>query len=263
MQKTSSITLVATPIKTTIWNCTSQTSAVKQWASDLSRVVSAGFKLQDLEMAGRAVLLEHDDIGLAQEYTHFVASEVGVQFVFISCETMLTIDTWLKWIPTDKPTLIYLEPGIWMSKDLSADDDNEWPLIPDFDEDKGISFRVQLINFITRQKLNRKCIFVTAVQTNAQIDTSLKRVGLFDRRIVISNLDYSSKASIFIDRVGIDKIDTSITSDLNRLGCLINHVFPRSRQRELFYKAVQRLAWRKKGKINFKDLIIFATYGTS
>ena len=44
---------------------------------------------------------------------------------------------------------------------------------------------------------------------------------------------------------------------------MIHHEFPRKRQRDIFFQAVKRLAWRTKRKVTYQDLVIFAAYGTS
>ena len=245
----------------TIWNRTSQTSAIKQWANDLTRIASSKFSLEDSMLAGRAVLLQNDDLDLMEEYVRFIATQVGLHLCVVKNDNITAIHEWIKSIAKDKLTLVYLEPGAWMSKDLIEDDDAEWPVVPDFDEGKAATFRKNLTEMLVNQGKNYRFIFVTSIQSVDQMDVSLRKAGLFDRRIIISELDYETEASIFIERVGASRLDNEITADLKRLGCLIHHEFPRTRQRELFCQAVMRLSWQRKDKVTFQDLVQFAAYG--
>ena len=245
----------------TIWNRTCQKSAIKQWASDLTRIASSKFNFEDSILAGRAVLLQNDDLDLMEEYVRFIATQVGLQLCVVKNDNITAIHEWIKSIAKDKLTLVYLEPGAWMSKDLIDDDDTEWPVVPDFDESKAATFRKNLVEMLTNQGKNYRFILVTSIQSVDQMDASLRKAGLFDRRIIISELDYETEASIFIERIGASRLDSEITADLKRLGCLIHHEFPRTRQRELFYQAVMRLSWQRKDKVTYQDLVQFAAYG--
>lgn len=247
----------------TVWDFTLKTSAVKQWAEDLASIANSNFKTNDLALAGRGVLLEHYDVEAIEGYAQSVAKQAGLHFLAIRNENILDIDGWYNSLAKFKPTLVYLEPGVWMSKGLAGDEDNEWPHIPDFSDEKAAIFRKKLASKLFSNSRSYKYVAVAGIQSHHQIDFSLRKVGLFDRRIVLSDLDFEAKAKLFVKRIGVDILDCSITLNLRRLGCLIHHEFPRLRQRELFIQAVKRLAWRMKRKVGFQDLVIFAVYGTS
>ena len=263
VQKLSSTQRTSQPIVQTMWDCTSETSAVKQWANDLNRIVNANFKLAEISLAGRGVLLQHDDIYSIEEYARFAADQAGLNFFLVTNDIILSIEDWFKSIPKDQPTLVYLDPGIWLSKGLAEDEENEWPQLPEFDEAKASSFRKELASKLFSNSKHYKFFLVTGIQSHNQVDPSLRKAGLFDRRIILPDLDYDSKASLFFKNIGANKLDTTITSDRKRLGCMIHHEFPRKRQRDLFFQAVKRLAWRTKRKVTYQDLVIFAAYGTS
>ena len=260
MQKIADNTIPGLAAKT-IWNRTCQTSAIKQWANDLTRIASSKFNLEDSILAGRAVLLQNDDLDLMEEYVRFIATQVGLNLCVVKNDNITAIHDWTKLVAKDKLTLVYLEPGAWMSKDLMEDEDAEWPVVPDFDEGKAATFRKNLAEMLANQGKSYRFILVTSIQSVGQIDPSLRKARLFDRRIIVSELDYETEASIFIERVGACRLDNEITADLKRLGCLIQHEFPRTRQRELFYQAVMRLSWQRKDKVTYQDLVQFAAYG--
>ena len=126
VQKLSSTQRTSQPIAQTMWDCTSETSAVKQWANDLNRIVNANFKSAEISLAGRGVLLQHDDIYSIEEYARFAADQAGLKFFLVTNDIILSIEDWFKSIPKDQPTLVYLDPGIWLSKGLAEDEENEW-----------------------------------------------------------------------------------------------------------------------------------------
>ena len=113
MQKLAENTIPGLTAKT-IWSRTCQTSAIKQWANDLTRIASSKFNLEDSVLAGRAVLLQNDDLDLMGEYVRFIATQVGLSLCVVKSDNITAIHDWTKSIAKDKLTLVYLEPGAWM-----------------------------------------------------------------------------------------------------------------------------------------------------
>ena len=243
-----------------IWKRMCKLSAIKQWTIDLARI-SKDSNLNDLKIVGRAVLLQHDDLDLVEQYIKFVANHTGVNFCIVKTNEILELDDWFGSINKEKLTLVYLEPGAWMAKGLSEMEGNEWTLTSEFNEFKAAAFRKKLSDLLYDYERNKKIIFVTGVQSTNQFDINLRKAGLFDRRIIISELDYETQASIFFDKMGSVNFDVEIITNHKRLGCLLHHEFPRIRQKELFFKAIKRLAWQRNEKINYKDIVEFAVYG--
>jgi len=263
MHKTLSSPIVRTNPRG-LWNFIAENSAIKRWTTELAVAGTQEFCAETWDVLGHAVVIESEDVESVRTLIHHVAGEGNMQLHLINRDHITNFKDWVNVIPTDEPTLVYLEPGLWLKNKLGDDDSSpEWAECPTHDDDKAYAFRKELANFIATQGCKQPTVFVTAVESVSQLDASLRRAGLFDRRVKVPELDYEDVAHAFIEETGSDFLDDSVHSDLKRVGCLVRHEFSDQRRRCIFQKAIKRLAWRNGSKVSYKELVQFAAYGTA
>lgn len=261
-QKQSAPSLAST--SNGIWSYIPETSAIKRWTTELAMASNATFHADIWDVLGHAVVIEHHDTDEVRNIVHYIAGEGNMQLHLINRESITNFSDWIKAVPSDAPTLIYLEPGFWLKNGLSKDDSEQtWPECPTHDDDKAYAFRKELAAFLETSAREQPIVFVTAVEYVSQLDSLLRRDGLFDRRIKVPELEYEDVALAFIDETGSEWMDESIHSQLKRVGCLVRNEFSDQRRRALFQKSIKRLAWRKGEKVSYKELVQFAAYGTA
>jgi hypothetical protein len=249
---------------TGIWSYIPETSAIKRWTNELAIASNATFHADIWEILGHAVVIEHHDTDEVRNMVHHIAGEGNMQLHLINRECITNFSDCIKAVPSDEPTLIYLEPGFWLKNGLSKNDSEQtWPECPTHDDDKAYAFRKELATFLVTSAREQPIIFVTAVEYISQLDSLLRRDGLFDRRIKVPELEYEDVALAFISETGSEWMDESIHAQLKRVGCLVRHEFSYQRRRALVQKSIKRLAWRKGEKVSYKELVQFAAYGTA
>lgn len=247
-----------------LWDFIPESSAIKRWTTELTIASTQEFCVETWDVLGHAVVIESDDIEAVRTLVHHIAGEGNMQLHLIDRDQITNCKDWIEAIPTDEPALVYLEPGLWLKNKLSDDDSSpEWAECQTHDDDKAYFFRKELAEFIETKGCKQPIVFVTAVESVSQLDASLRRAGLFDRRVKAPDLEYEDVARAFIAETGPDLLDESVHFDLKRVGCLVRNEFSDQRRRNIFQKAVKRLAWRNGGKVSYKELVQFAAYGTA
>lgn len=246
-----------------IWDFIPESSAIKRWTTELAVASTQEFCIETWDVLGRAVVIEADDVEAVRTLVHHIAGEGNMQLHIIAREQITCFKDWLAAIPNDEPTLVYLEPGLWLKNKLGDDDSSpEWAECPTHNDDEAYAFRKELADFIETSGSKQPTVFVTAVETVSQLDALLRRAGLFDRRVKVPELEYEDVARAFIAETGPDLLDDSVHSDLKRVGCLVRNEFADHRRRGIFQKSIKRLAWRNGGKVSYRELVQFAAYGT-
>jgi len=247
-----------------LWDFIAESSAIKRWTTELAVASTQDFCPEIWDVLGHAVLIESDDVESVRTLVHHIAGEGNMQLHVIDRDQITSFKEWVKAISTNEPTLVYLEPGLWLKNKLGDDVSSPlWAECPTHDDDKAYGFRKELAEFIETQGCKQPTVFVTAVESVSQLDSSLRRAGLFDRRVKVPELEYEDFARAFIQETGAELLDESVHSDLKRVGCLVRIEFPDHRRRCIFQKAIKRLAWRNGGTVAYKDLVQFAAYGTA
>lgn len=247
-----------------LWDFIPESSAIKRWTTELAIASTQEFCAETWDVLGHAVLIESDDIESVRTLVHHISGEGNMHLHIINRDQMTSFKEWFEAIPVDTPTLVYLEPGLWLKNKLADDDCSPlWAECPTHDDDTAYAFRKELADFIDTRGCKQPTVFVTSVESVSQLDTFLRRAGLFDRRIKVPELEYEDIARAFIQETGSEHLDESVHSDLKRVGCLVRNEFPDQRRRSIFQKAIKRLAWRNGGTASYKDLVQFAAYGTA
>jgi hypothetical protein len=149
------------------------------------------------------------------------------------------------------PCLIYLEPGDWM-KPLDKDK-------PDSDIE---SFQRYLQNLIANFDAGFPIIFTSSIKRLADIDSSFRKKGVFDRRFEITERTLNEKGYDFVKEIGFDICDESIAEDLDKVGKLVDHEYDDPRVQSLVTVALKRIQLKLNRKLNFLDLIDMSSHGS-
>jgi Peptidase family M41 len=247
-----------------MWDYFPHASFIKTWTRELKQAKSNPFSRSAWELMGHAVAIVCKDTEAVAPLMQHIAQAAGMALQFIPRDQILNFSEWMAATPKDQPCIVYLEPGVWLKHDLSADDsDHDWPNPPSHDEDQAYAFRKELAKYLMTTALEQPIVFVTCLQIYNQMDFNLRQAGLFDRRIQLPKLSHEDIARAFIDHTGSDLMGSSITENLKRVGCIIEYDLEDYRRRMLLQKSLQRLAWKRSGKLHFQDLVMFTVYGTA
>ncbi len=240
------------------WLCN---SAIAQWASDLERIVPQEPSF-DWSLVGRGVLLEHFDLGVIEGIAEVVANKAKFRFQCLGHEDMMCLDQQFSISGIDHPTVIYLPPGPWQGGkegDTGASWGDEGA---GYDEEACYRIRGQITEFLRSDPTKFPAIVVTGVRKHTHINVGLRRLGLFDRRIRVPELDPACIADDFIRSVGGDLLDDTIIKDKLCFGILLGREFPSQRRRSLLQAAIRRRAWQKGGSIGLQEVVQMAAHGT-
>ena len=106
-------------------------------------------------------------------------------------------------------------------------------------------------------------VLVTAVSSIAQMDSSLRCAGLFDRRIQMPRISDQGLFNAFVKEIGQENCGSTILEQSQKVACLLRHEYSKRKRRLLMQKAMKRLAWREGRLLTFEDMIRFSCYGTA
>jgi hypothetical protein len=223
---------------------------IKSWALELNQ--SKDNKDEShWSLVGHGVLYFMDNLRDGEILTSLISKKAG--FNFISIPKYEVMEAFKTEIPkeTISPCLIYLEPGDWMK---SLDKDK-----PDTDVE---AFQRHLQNLIANFDPNFPIVFTTSIKRLADIDSSFRKQGVFDRRFEITEKTLNEKGFDFIKEIGFDLCDESITKDLDKVGKLVDNEYDDPRVQSLVTIALKRIQLRVARKLSFLDLVDMSTHGS-
>jgi len=223
---------------------------IKSWGQELAQ--SKDNKDADhWSLIGHGILYLMDNIEDGEILTSLVAQKS--HFNFISVPKHEVMDAFKTEIPKEKlaPCLVYLEPGDWMK---SLDKDK-----PDLDLEL---IQRYLQNIITNFDPNFPIVFTTSVKRLADIDSSFRKQGVFDRRFEITERTLIEKGHDFVKQIGFDICDTSITKQLDKVGKLVDHEYDDRRIQCVVAIALKRIHAKINRQLNFLDLIDMSSHGS-
>lgn len=252
------------------WDFYPSDSRPKRWADELLALAANPAAVStDWAIVGRGVLVETDDGDRAVDVIGHVARAAGFRLEIIPREDVSgAFETWLDAVTNPavlrEPTILFLQPGMWMvavNEDLRPS--LQFSRETEFDPARAAIFRRLLARFMEETIVDRPVIFVTAVKAVAQLDETLRRAGLFDRRVELPDLEPEVFASAFVQSIGPEILNEGFGSDLKRLGSFLKHEFEHDRRRlGLVQVAMHRIHRRDRRKITFRDMLELAIYGT-
>jgi Peptidase family M41 len=236
-------------------------SAIAQWASDLERM-SPPEPLYDWSLVGRGVLVEHFDLEVIESIAAAVANKAKFRFQCLGHDDLMCLEKQLNTSGIDHPTVIYLPPGPWQGGKEGDTGDSWGDEGAGYNEAACYRIRAQITEFLRSDPTKCPAIVVTGVRKHTQINVGLRRLGLFDRRIRVPELDPAYIADDFIRFVGGDLLDDTIIKDKLCFGILLGREFPTRRRRSLLKAAIRRRAWQQGSPIGLQEVVQMAAHGT-
>lgn len=246
----------------TLWDRIPNDSVIKCWATELNGAAKKSFDRSAWSMIGHGVIIEHEYPIDFKAYLPMLARCSGFEIVTIDTKKVLDIDLLLESIKTNVPTIIYLEPGYWVSENISEDEERGFPVCTQRDEELAAGMRKALVEKVFRDIANYPVVLVVSLKMASQLDESLRAAGLFDRKIKFPLHTRQSLAEAFVSVLGKDMLDQSILQQMEQVGLIINEEYADFRRLELMLTALRRMAWRQKRKVSIRDLIELTIYGT-
>jgi len=243
-----------------IWRRIPETSVIKRWVKELAEATAQPFNENDWAMIGHGVVIEHHEPMDLSAYMLCIAEAANMDLIHVPADNVLSLP-----MPDgDRPTILFLEPGQWVSPHLDDDeDDRGFPVSDRHDEDSLAGFRKSLAKFIEIDGLRKPVVIVTALKKSHQLDASLRTSGLFDRKIMFPALDPETHAFALVDELGKEAFDECFHEQLANVGLLLKDSYPGLRRRGLMVQWLRRRAWQEKRKIRFRDLAESIVYGTT
>ena len=246
------------------WERISGKSTIKQLAAELRRQAASPYDQACWSLTGHAIIIEHHDCDEVQQLMPRFAESAGMAFHFIPRQAVICSSN--KWLPTtlvNEPSMFFLEPGFWIGNHCIGDD-IKTDLIGDSEgtEQDGITFRLKLSEYLINDLCKHPVIIVTTLRELKSMDISLRRCGLFDRRIKLPVATPTECAESFLSLAGKDNCDATLLNHRHRLGVILQDSFEDKRRRDLVAQTLQRLAWRESRQVNVADLIKCIIYGT-
>lgn len=245
-----------------LWESISSGSVIKAWGKELKQLSANVFDSSEWAMVGHGVVIEHDYPLDFKAYLTFIARDLGFAVVALDSEKVMDPELLANAIKTDVPTIIYLEPGYWVSDTISEDEDRGFPIASRRDEELAARMRQSLVDHVFKDILNHPVVLVVSLKQTQQLDESLRATGLFDRKIKFPHHDRQHLAEAFIKVLGQDQVDQSILQQGEQVGLMIEEEYADLRRCELMMTALKRLAWRQKRKVSLRDLVEITIYGT-
>ena len=265
MTTSSDISTKHTSITSFHWDLLPSDSAIRNLAIELKSQVAREFDSNRWKQTGHALLIEHVDCEEVEKLLPALAAAAG--FAYRHVPRIAIVNDVRDWLPetiTKTPTIFFLEPGAWVGNHDSAIDYKiDFVGGSEGTAEEFWSFRATLAEHIQRTLPSYPVVLITTVPDLHNLDISLRRVGIFDRRFKLPTLSPTDTAQRFIGNVGSHICDTSITNQMERVGIFLQDHYVDSRRRDLAALALQRLAWRKQRKVNFSDFLQSVIYGTS
>ena len=247
------------------WELIPEESSIKSLTRELKKQCQQPFDRNRWMLTGHGIIIEHQDCDAVQQLMPRIAESAGMAFHFIPRQDVISgADQWLPTTLVDTPSLFFLEPGFWTGNH-SIDDDQKTDVIGDSEgtQQDGVAFRLQLALHLENGLSEHPVVLVTTLKELKSLDISLRRHGLFDRRIKFPVTAPVECAEAFLRLAGKENCDETLLDHTYRLGVILQDSFDDKRRRDLLAQALQRLAWRTGRKVNIADLIQRAIYGTT
>ncbi len=234
------------------WHEFGRVGKIQGWVEELKKAKDSHLTAQDWHLLGRAVMICHPVEELRTTLVKKIAHEAG--FGYIGMTGVQFFEGVMEGtpIPDSCPLMIHVEQGVWSRKI----EDN-----PKAAEEL-VNFQTKdLPKYFAELPDDLVVIFIVTGESYTDLQPSLRTVGSFDRRFDVADLTLADLGAWFLNLLGVEQCDETLTADTGRVGKLINDEFDDRRRQRLISLHLQRLAHREKRKLCFDDLVYFAVHG--
>jgi len=226
----------------------------KRWALELKKSISLKEKIS-WNMTGKAVILISENEQSAVDLLARVAIDSGMKFFRVPSNEVSKLSPGIRaHFAIDSPSLVMLEAGEWLSST------KEFLSHSPFNDDSSLfakSLRVDMFDF----DLAKPVVLVTVVRSENYVCDELKRVGAFDRILIMERPTPDFVGNDFISKVGHEFLDEDTCLMFKKIGLLLQSEFSEVHQQNLLALRVQRLSLTESRKLNFNDLANLAIRG--
>lgn len=240
------------PDKTALpWSAYGRVSVLERWANELASIVREGGSDRAWQLAGRAVMITHQDASQHQLLVSKVAHAAGMNLLNVDPEVFVQ---WVlnKSYPVESaPALIFIPQGAWSS---APEEGTEVP------EDIK-NFKKTIPEYLQKIVNNCPLVFITTGDSYDNLDPELRAVGVFDRRFDVIGRNVSTLGQFFLEEVGLDLCDDTLLKHVDKVGKLIVNEFDEKRRERLIALSMKRRANQQQRQLNFNDLVYFAVHG--
>lgn len=227
------------------------------WIKDLEEIVDRQENPESTLMLGRAVVIEFSDLLAGREMLPEIALIAGMRYAIPKIED---IRGWLsnegELFPeggvVDTPVLAYVPIECFIKSDEKGSRNQYGWDVPSCSE------FIQAIH-----EINQKIpIVIVTMGKFLDVSDELRAAYAFDRYITIPKSDPIERTHEFVNLVGIDSLDESVTKFPEKVGMLLNMRFPDKRRLGLLEMTIKRMHKKSKRPISYRDLVLLAARGT-
>lgn len=232
----------------TDWQRFYDPSLVQQWSEELKRAIATGSDV-DWTLLGPNVLIVGDEVETLKQMAHQAASSAGYQFVEVpasACEDFTEC-------PRSRfeklgPVVVLLNEGPWCG----------------LDEDKSIIHNKPPAWRRQWQTIDpsHPVVFVMCIKDIDELHEDWKKFGAFDRCISIQAADALFLGQTFLQLLNDVQLDKSLTSNVQKVGLILQNEFSTHDAQSLAALQLRRLAAREKRTLGFNDLANLAIRGS-
>ena len=234
------------------WASFGNVSVLRKWVEELKEMKVSECDSTLWRMIGRFVMVAYPMQSKRKPLLTLIAQEAGLEFLEMEGSAFIELVMRGHTPALEKPTLIFIKQGEWSKKAIK-----EEPASPEISE-----FRSKLSTYLASLAPASKLVFVTTGDSYDQIDSSLRKVGCIDRRLIISKPTLEETGNAFIDLVGRKICGESLQNDPAKVGKLIFEEFDDERRQGLIAVSMERTAYRERRQVEFSDLVHFAIHGS-
>jgi hypothetical protein len=235
------------------WEAFFDAETVRAWATEVAIAVATR-EASEWELAGHAVVVQHAEEEEAASLLHRAALSAGLAFARVPVESVdaLLLDPSTPFLH-HAPILVMLELGPWAVEGPRPDGEAL--------EGSATSRLSAVRKKIAQFDIMRPVLFAVCCEHDHEIGDDLKRVGAFDRWMVIQEPDAEFVGRRFLADLGEGVAAPSLSTAPAKVGRMLASEFERRHQQLSAALQLRRLARRKARSVEFNDLADLAMRG--
>jgi len=223
-------------------------SLVQQWSDELKRASVADLDV-DWALLGPNVLIVGDEVDTLKQMVHQAASSAGYQFIEVptsACEDFTECPR--ARFEKLSPVVVLLNEGPWCGSD----------------EDKSIIHNKPTVWRRQWQMVDpsHPVVFVMCIKDLDELHEDWRKFGAFDRCISIQPAEALFLGRTFLEMLSDVQLDASLSSNIQKVGLILQNEFTTHDARCLAALQLRRLAVREKRVLGFNDLANLAIRGS-
>ena len=236
-----------------LWASFSRVSMLKRWAAELKSAVSNGADATVWRLTGKAAMIVHNDHKTCLELAKRIAFDANFNFIELDSNQIMELVGNSDYLQQKTPALVFVPQGEWSNRVDPKSDDDLTPVI---------QFQKKFSSYLEKIDPAHPLIFLTSCNAYQDISEELRQAGSFDRRFVISKPTLEEQGLAFLQQVGLEMCDSSLTAHPGKVGKLLDIHFDDDRRQGLIALAMQRIANKEKRLLTFKDLVGLGMQGS-